>query len=64
MAVLGDAGAVVDRRRKVWDILGNGVLQADSARVDTVTLAGLGHGIVARVEIFAFFEMLGEVVGA
>ena len=46
------------------DVLGNWVLRADGAGVDTVALAGLGHGVVARVEVLAVLEVLGEVVGA
>jgi hypothetical protein len=40
------------------------VLGADGAGVDAVALAGLGHGVVAGVEVLAVLEMLGEVVGA
>lgn len=46
------------------DVLGNGVLRADGARVDAVGLAGLGERVVARVEVLALLEVLGEVVGA
>lgn len=45
-------------------VLGDGVLRADSARVDAVGLAGLGEGVVARVEVLALLEVLGELVGA
>jgi hypothetical protein len=48
----------------VGNVLGDGVLRADSTSVDAVALAGLGHGIVARVEVLAILEMLGEVVGS
>jgi len=56
--------AVVDGAREVGDVLGDGVLGADGARVDGIGLAGLGEGVVARVEVFALLEVLGEVVGA
>ena len=46
------------------DVLGDGVLGAYGSSVDAVALAGLGHGIVARVEVLAVLEMLGEVVGS
>jgi hypothetical protein len=46
------------------DVLGDGVLAADGARVDTVALSGLAHGIVAAVEILALLEMLRKVVAA
>lgn len=52
------------RRRKVGDLFGDGVLGADGAGVDTVALAGLGHGVVAAVKVLALLEVLGEVVGA
>lgn len=56
------AGAAVGRRCQVRDVLGDGVLRANGAGV--VALASLGHGIVARVKVFAVFQMLGEVVGS
>ena len=56
-------GAAVDGRGEVWDVLGDGVLGADSAGIDAIALAGLGHGVVARVEVLALLEVLGEVVG-
>lgn len=64
--VLRDASAAgaVDGGGQVRDVLGDGVLRAHSAGVDAIALAGLGHGIVARVEVFAVLEVLGEVVGA
>lgn len=46
------------------DVLGDGVLRAYGASVHAVALASLGHGIVARVEVFAVLEVLGEVVGS
>ena len=55
---------VVGGRREVGDVLGDGVLGAYGAGVDTVALAGLGHGIVARVEVLALLEMFGKVIGA
>lgn len=55
---------VVDRRGQVRDVLGNRVLRTDGARFHAVALTGLGHGVVARVEVLAVLEVLGEVVGA
>lgn len=46
------------------DVLWDGMLGSDGTCVDAVTLASLGHGVVAGIEVFAFLEMLGEVVGA
>lgn len=65
VSVLGDVGtgASVDGGGQVGDVLGDWVLGAHSAGVDSVTFAGLGHGVVARVEVLAVLEMLGEVVG-
>lgn len=57
-------GGAVDGGREVGDLLGNRVLGADGAGIDAVALAGLGHGVVARVEVFAVLEVLGEVIGA
>lgn len=45
------------------DVLGDGVLGADSG-VDRVGLAGLGECVVARVEVLALLQVLGEVIGA
>lgn len=58
------AAGTVDGTRQVRDVLGHGVLAANSARVDAVALAGLAHGIVAAVEVLALLEVLGEVVAA
>lgn len=55
---------VVDGGREVGDVLGNRVLGADGTSIYTIALSGLGHGIVTGIEVFAVFEMLGEVVGA
>ena len=51
-------------RREVGNFLGNWMLRANSASVDAVALAGLGHGVVATVKIFALFQMLCKMVGA
>jgi hypothetical protein len=65
VGVLGYAGSgAVHRGREVGYVLGDGMLRADGTSIDAVALAGLGHGIVARVEVFAVLEMLGEVVGS
>lgn len=45
------------------DVLREGVLGADAAGVDARGLAGFGERVVAAVEVFAVFELLGEVVG-
>jgi hypothetical protein len=61
--VLRDVGSgAVYRGGEVGNVLGDGVLRANGTSVNAVTLAGLGHGIVARVEVLAILEMLGEVV--
>lgn len=57
----GGAGVVA---AVVGDVLGDGVLATDGARVDAVALAGFRHGVVARVEVLALLQVLGEVVGA
>ena len=59
-----DAVGPADGAREVRDVLRDGVLAADGARVDTVALAGLVHGIVAAVKVLALLEVLGEVVAA
>lgn len=64
VGVLGDVTRAVHGGREVGDVLGDGVLRADGAGIDTVALAGLGHGVVARVKVLSVLEMLGEVVGA
>lgn len=63
--VLGNASSgAVHRGGEVGDVFGHGVLRADGTGVNAVALSGLGHGIVARIEVLAVLEMLGEVVGA
>jgi hypothetical protein len=47
----------------VRDVFWERMLGANTAGVDTASLAGFGERIVAAVEVLAFFEMLGEVVG-
>lgn len=63
VAVKGGRG-VVDGAREMGDVLGNRVLGSDSASIDAVTLARLGHGVVARIEVLAVLQVLGEMVGA
>lgn len=46
------------------DVLRDWVLGANSTGINTVALAGLGHGIVARVEVLSVLEVFGEVIGA
>jgi hypothetical protein len=43
----------------VRDVFRERVLGANTAGVDGAGLAGFGESIVARVEIFAFFEVFG-----
>jgi hypothetical protein len=59
-----DAVGATDGAREVWNVLRDGVLAADGARVDTVALSGLAHSIVAAVKVLALLEMLREVVAA
>lgn len=51
-------------RGQVRDILGHGMLGAHAAGVDAVGLAGFGERVVARVEVLALFQVLGEMVGS
>ena len=51
------------RRRQVRDVFGEGMLGTDAAGVDGASFAGLGQRVVARVEVLALFEVLGQVVG-
>lgn len=60
----GHGAIVVHGRGQMGDVFGDGVLGADCTGIDAVALAGLGHGVVARVKVLAVLEMLGEVVGA
>lgn len=63
-AALGEAWHGRGGDAVVADVLRDRVFAADVARVDTVALAGLLHGVVAAVEVFALLEGLAEVVGA
>lgn len=56
--------AAVGQRGKMWDVLGDRMLGADSTSIYAVALASLRHGIVTRIEILALFQVLGKVVGA
>jgi hypothetical protein len=62
--VATDAVGSADGAREVGDVLRDGMLAADGARVDAVALSGLAHGIVTAVKVLALLEMLGEVVAA
>lgn len=65
VGVLGYVGSgAVHRGREVGDVLRDWMLRADGTSINAVALSGLGHGIVARVEVFTVLEMLGEVVGS
>jgi hypothetical protein len=59
-----DAVGPADGAREVGDVLRDGVLAADGARVDAVALSGLAHGIVAAVKVLTLLEMLGEMFAA
>lgn len=45
------------------DVFRHGMLRADGTSIDAVAFTGLGHGVIARVEVFAVLEVLCEVVG-
>lgn len=47
----------------MWDIFGERMLRSDATGIDAGGFTGFREGIVARVEVFALFEMLGKVVG-
>lgn len=47
---------------QVRDVLGQRVLRAHAAGIDGARLASLGERVVARVEVLALLEVLGEVV--
>lgn len=55
---------VANGRGQMGDVLSHRVLRAYSTGVDAIALAGLGHGVVAGVEVLAVLEVLGEVIGA
>lgn len=57
-------GGAADGGRQVRDVLRHGVLAAHAARVDAVGFARLGQRVVARVEVLALLQVLGEVVAA
>jgi len=46
-------------RREVRDVFGEGMLGANAACIDGACFAGLGEGVIAGVEVFALFEVLG-----
>jgi hypothetical protein len=56
------AGGAHAGRCQVRDVLGQWVLRAHAAGVDGARLAGLGERVVARVEVLALLEVLGQVV--
>jgi hypothetical protein len=63
----GDASVVTvptNRGGQMRDILGNGMLAAHGTGIDGIRFAGFGEGVVARVEVLALFEVLGEMVGS
>lgn len=57
------AGVANARRRQMRDVLRERVLRAHAAGIDRGCLAGFREGVVARVEILAFLEVLCQVVG-
>ena len=62
MQEVTEAVVAADRAGQVGDILGHRVLAPHGARVDTVTLTGLAHGVIATVEVLALFQVLREMV--
>jgi hypothetical protein len=57
------AGVAHARRRQVRDVLRERVLRAHAAGIDGACLASFRECVVARVEVLAFLEVLGQVVG-
>jgi hypothetical protein len=57
------AGGAHAGRRQVRYVLGQRVLRAHAAGVDRACLASLAQRVVARVEVLALLEVLGQVVG-
>lgn len=49
---------------EMGNVLGHGMLRSNGASVDTVSLAGFGKGVVARVEVLAILEVFCEDVRA
>lgn len=47
----------------MWDIFWQRVFRTNGPGVNLAGLAGFGEGIVAGVEVFALFEVFGEVIG-
>ena len=43
----------------MWDVFRKRVLGAYAAGVDGAGLAGFGEGVVAGIEVLAFFEVFG-----
>lgn len=61
MLTVGRAGAGV-LLREVWDGVWGGVLASEATDQCVVGLAGFGEGVVARVEVFALFELVLQQV--
>lgn len=47
----------------MWNVLRERVLGANGASINGGGLSSFGESVVARVKVFALFEVLGKVVG-
>jgi hypothetical protein len=45
------------------DVLRERMFSADATGVEGLGLTSLGHGVITGVEVFALFEVFGEVIG-
>jgi hypothetical protein len=61
-----DTGTAVDAADagggEVWNVLREWVLRPDATSVNGGGLSSLGQRVVSRVEVFAFFQVFGQVV--
>lgn len=57
-----EAIGAADGAREMGNVLGQGMLAADRARVDAVALSGLAHGVVAAVKVLALLQMLRKMI--
>jgi hypothetical protein len=55
--------AAVLRRRRMWDLFGDGVFAADLGDTDVRGFSGLREGIIARVEVFSFLDNGNVTIG-
>jgi len=56
------AGTSNNRRREVRDVFWQRVFAANTASVEGLIFTGLGHGVIAGVEVLSLLEMFGKVV--